>query len=413
MSKKHNNRGGNNSKGNKAMKYMVRADIKVNGTVQRKDIIGAIMGQTEGLLGDELELRNLQRTARIGHVDVEMENKGGKVHGLILIPSSLDNVETAIIASSLETIDRIGPCTAKISVMEIQDIRATKRTVVVDRAKELLLDLVNSGEAASKTVIEEVRSVLTVGTAKQFHGLTCGPNIETSSSLIVVEGRNDVRNLLNCGVKNAISADGAGSIKQELIDLANSKETVVLAIDGDRGGEMLFSQLNEMMKVDFVAQAPVGQEWELLPQKTVTKCLSMKVEAAKFAHQIKQKQEKDDKKAGVEDKNWAEDMDDTFEKPAVPKEVEDLFSHLDELAPRKAVFVMMDGTVTEPVGPKDLASTANEADGAIAIIYNGSISDKTLDIASEAAIETVIGTKQGKGYGERDDVKSWLTEVHR
>ena len=413
MSKKHNNRGGNNSKGNKAMKYMVRADIKVNGTVQRKDIIGAIMGQTEGLLGDELELRKLQRTARIGHVDVEMENKGGKVHGLILIPSSLDNVETAIIASSLETIDRIGPCTAKISVMEIQDIRATKRTVVVDRAKELLLDLVNSGEAASKTVIEEVRSVLTVGTAKQFHGLTCGPNIETSSSLIVVEGRNDVRNLLNCGVKNAISADGAGSIKQELIDLANSKETVVLAIDGDRGGEMLFSQLNEMMKVDFVAQAPVGQEWELLPQKTVTKCLSMKVEAAKFAHQIKQKQDADDQKAGVEDKNWAEDMDDTFEKPSVPKEVEELFSHLDELAPRKAVFVMMDGTVTEPVGPKDLASTANEADGAIAIIYNGSISDKTLDIASEAAIETVIGTKQGKGYGERDDVKSWLTEVHR
>jgi len=413
MAKKHNNRGGNNSKGNKAMKYMVRADIKVNGTVQRKDIIGAIMGQTEGLLGDELELRKLQRTARIGHVDVEMENKGGKVHGLILIPSSLDNVETAIIASSLETIDRIGPCTAKISVIEIQDIRATKRTVVVDRAKELLLDLVNSGEAASKTVIEEVRSVLTVGTAKQFHGLTCGPNVESSSSLIVVEGRNDVRNLLNCGVKNAISADGAGSIKQELIDLANGKETVVLAIDGDRGGEMLFSQLNEMMKVDFVAQAPVGQEWELLPQKTVTKCLSMKVEASKFAHQIKQKQASDDKKAGVEDKNWADDMDETFEKTSAPKEVQEFFTHLEDVPPRKAVFVMVDGTVTDPVGVKDLASAANEADGAIAIIYNGSINDKTLDIASEAAIETVVGTKEGKGYGKRDDVQSWLTEVHR
>ena len=413
MAKKHNNRGGNNSKGNKAMKYMVRADIKVNGTVQRKDIIGAIMGQTEGLLGDELELRKLQRTARIGHVDVEMENKGGKVHGLILIPSSLDNVETAIIASSLETIDRIGPCTAKITVIEIQDIRATKRTVVVDRAKELLLDLVNSGEAASKTVIEEVRSVLTVGTAKQFHGLTCGPNVESSSSLIVVEGRNDVRNLLNCGVKNAISADGAGSIKQELIDLANGKETVILAIDGDRGGEMLFSQLNEMMKVDFVAQAPVGQEWELLPQKTVTKCLSMKIEASKFAHQLKQKQDADDEKAGVEDKNWADDMDETFEKATAPQEVQEFFNHLDEVPPRKAVFVMMDGTVTDPVGPKDLAIAANEADGAIAIIYNGTISDKTLDIASEAAIETVVGTKEGKGYGKRDDVQTWLAEVHR
>ena len=168
-----------------------------------------------------------------------------------------------------------------------------------------------------------------------------------------------------------------------------------------------------MMKVDFVAQAPVGQEWELLPQKTITKCLSMKVEASKFAHQIKQKQDADDQKAGVEDKNWADDMDETFEKETAPQEVQEFFTHLDDVPPRKAVFVMMDGTVTDPVGPKDLATAANEADGAIAIIYNGSISDKTLDIASEAAIETVVGTKEGKGYGKRDDVQSWLTEVHR
>ena len=395
------------------MKYQIRADIKVNGTVQRKDIIGAIMGQTEGLLGDELELRKLQRTARIGHVDVEMDSKGGKVHGLIIIPSSLDNVETAIIASSLETIDRIGPCTAKISVIEIQDIRATKRTIVVDRAKQLLLDLVNSGEAASKTVIEEVRSVLTVGTATSFHGLTCGPNVESSSSLIVVEGRNDVKNLLNSGVKNAISADGAGNMKQELIDLANSKETVILAIDGDRGGEMLFSQLNQMMKVDFVAQAPVGQEWELLPQKTITKCLSMKIEASKFAHQVSKKQAEDDQKAGVEDKNWTEDMDDTYEAKKAPDEIKEFFDHLDNLDKNKALFVMMDGSISDPVGPSKLASAADEADGAVAIVFNGPVSERTLEIASQAAIETVVGTKAGKGYGDRDDVKSWLAEVHR
>ena len=410
---KKGNRGGNSSKSNKAMKYQIRADIKVNGTVQRKDIIGAIMGQTEGLLGDELELRKLQRTARIGHVDVEMDSKGGKVHGLIIIPSSLDNVETAIIASSLETIDRIGPCTAKISVIEIQDIRATKRTIVVDRAKQLLLDLVNSGEAASKTVIEEVRSVLTVGTATSFHGLTCGPNVESSSSLIVVEGRNDVRNLLNSGVKNAISADGAGNMKQELIDLANSKETVILAIDGDRGGEMLFSQLNQMMKVDFVAQAPVGQEWELLPQKTITKCLSMKIEASKFAHQVSKKQAEDDQKAGVEDKNWTEDMDDTYEAKKAPDEIKEFFDHLDNLDKNKALFVMMDGSISDPVGPSKLASAADEADGAVAIVFNGPVSERTLEIASQAAIETVVGTKAGKGYGDRDDVKSWLAEVHR
>ena len=141
--------------------------------------------------------------------------------------SSMDNVETAIIASSLETIDRIGPCNAIIKVTQISDIRATKRTAVVDRAKELLLTLVNTGEAASKTVIEEVRSVLTVGTAKSFHGLTCGPNVESSSSLIIVEGRNDVRNLLNCGVRTPSVRTALETSESKNIDLANGKESVV------------------------------------------------------------------------------------------------------------------------------------------------------------------------------------------
>ena len=190
MGKRNNSGGGKGGGKAKAMKYLIKADLKVNGNVQRKDIIGAIMGQTEGLLGEELELRKLQRTARIGHVDVEVKSSGGKVNGEILIPSSMDNVETAIIASSLETIDRIGPCAAKIVVTEIQDVRSTKVNAVIDRAKDLLLDMVNSGDAATKTVIEEVRSVLTVGTAKNYHGLTCGPNVESSESLIIVEGRN-------------------------------------------------------------------------------------------------------------------------------------------------------------------------------------------------------------------------------
>jgi DNA primase len=412
MAQQRNNRDSGHHQKQKAMKYLIRADIKVNGSVQRKDIIGAIMGQTEGLLGDELEIRKLQRTARIGHVDVEIESKGGKVHGVISVPSSMDNVETSIIASALETIDRIGPCAAVIKVIDIQDVRATKRTAVVDRAKELLLGLVNSGEAASKTVIEEVRSVLTTGTATSFHGLTCGPNVESSTSLIIVEGRNDVRNLLNCGVKNAISADGAGDMKQELIDLANSKETVILAIDGDRGGEMLFSQLIETLQVDFVAQAPVGQEWELLPQKTVTKCLSMKVEATKFSHTLKKKQESDSGNSS-EDKNWTEDMPEEYVVEEAPAEVQEFFDHLDNLEPKKAVFIMVDGTVSEPVGASTLAKKANEADGAIAMVFNGPVSDRTLEIASEAAIPTVIGTKAGKGFAAREDVKSWLSEDHR
>ena len=396
------------------MKYLIKADIKVNGTVQRKDIIGAIMGQTEGLLGDELELRKLQRTARVGHVDVETETKGGKVHGLILIPSSMDNVETAIIGSALETIDRIGPCQAKITVVEISDVRATKRTAVVDRAKELLLQLVNSGEAASKTVVEEVRSVLTVGTATNYHGLTCGPNVQSSSSLIIVEGRNDVINLLNCGVKNAISADGAGDIKQELIDLANGKESVTLAIDGDRGGEMLFRQLHAILRVDFVAQAPRGQEWELLPQKTITKSLSMKVEAAKFEKKMAKEDKEDKKKHGGSDKGeWAEELPEVFESEVAPAEIQEMIDHLDALGKNKAMFVLADGSVGEEMGAAAIAKTASSTEGVKVLIINGPVNERLQEIASEASIETVIGTKPGKGFSKEGAAKSWFSEMHR
>lgn len=402
MGKKHNAGGkGGHGKSNKVMKYLIKADLKVNGNVQRKDIIGAIMGQTEGLLGEDLELRKLQRTARIGHVDVEVKSSAGKVNGEILIPSSMDNVETAIIASSLETIDRIGPCAAKIVVTEIQDVRSTKVNAVIDRAKDLLLEMVNSGDAATKTVIEEVRSVLTVGKAKNFHGLTCGPNVESSDSLILVEGRNDVRNLLNFGIKNAISCDGAGTIKQELIDLAAAKDTVTLAIDGDRGGEMLFRQLHEIMKIDFVAQAPVGQEWELLPQKTVTKCLQQKVEVEKFAAKLPEDEPSDDPDA------WLDETE-----TEAPAEVHEYFDHIADLKKNNAVFVNVDGTVSDAVGPSKLAAAADDADGAVAIVINGAVSDRILDIASEAAIETVVGTKEGKGFSKRDDVKAWLSEKH-
>jgi len=405
-------RGGGGNDGGRgkstAMKYEIRADIKINGTVQRKDIIGAIMGQTEGLLGDDLELRKLQRTARVGHVDVETNTSNGKVHGLITIPSSLDNVETAIIASSLETIDRIGPCNAIIKVLEIRDIRATKRTTVVERAKELLLDLVNNGESATKTVIEEVRSVLTVGQAQNFHGLTCGPNVESSASLIIVEGRNDVKNLLNCGIKNAISADGAGDIKQELVDLAATKDTVIVAIDGDRGGEMLFQQLHGMMKVDFVAQAPVGQEWELLPQKTVTTSLSKKEDANKFAARLEKKQKDDDAAAGVPEKDWAEGMNDEFD---APEEIQDMMGLVDGLERNHAQFVMADGSTSEAIPAKELAERAEEADGAVAIVVNSTINDRMIEIASTAAIPTLVGTKPGKGFEATDDVDVWFTKA--
>src|SRR3989344_964163 len=97
-------------------KYVIQANIEIDGIVERPDVIGAIFGQTEGLLGTELELRELQRSGRIGRIDVRTEIKSGKTSGEIIIPSSLDKAETAIIAAASETIQRIGPCNARVKI---------------------------------------------------------------------------------------------------------------------------------------------------------------------------------------------------------------------------------------------------------------------------------------------------------
>ena len=191
-------------------KYVIHATIRVDGTVARKDVVGAIFGQTEGLLGEGLQLRKLQRTGRIGHVDVNLNNHKGRVQGVIEVSSSIDQVSTAVIGAALETIDRIGPCKAVIKVKQIENIRSAKRDHVIDRAKQLLLEIVNSASGESKNILYEVKAVLTLETEVEFEEMTAGPNVKKSDSISIVEGRNDVPNLLKFGINHAIATMGSG-----------------------------------------------------------------------------------------------------------------------------------------------------------------------------------------------------------
>ena len=160
--------------------------------------------------GEELQLRDLQRSGRIGHVDVSLNQRKGSVNGEITLTTSMDQVSTSVIGASLETIDRIGPCKASIRVQRIENVVSAKRDVVIDRAKRLLMDLIGSGADESKNILDEVRSVLTVDTEVNVSGMTAGPNVKKSDGIIIVEGRNDVRNLLKYGIKNAIAMMGSG-----------------------------------------------------------------------------------------------------------------------------------------------------------------------------------------------------------
>ncbi len=258
-------------------KYIVHASINIDGIVDRPDVIGAIFGQTEGLLGADLELRELQRSGRIGRIEVETETRSGKTKGSIVVPSSLDKAETAIVGAALEVIQRIGPCNAKIKVEKLEDVRVSKRQFVIERAKELLKKLMDSGMPDSQELADEVAYSVRVMEITEFgkERLPAGPGVEDSDEIIVVEGRADVLNLLKHGIKNAVAINGT-SVPSTIVELCNRK-IVTVFVDGDRGGDLIIKELTSVTDIDFVTKAPDGKEVEEITKKEIHKALRSRI----------------------------------------------------------------------------------------------------------------------------------------
>ncbi len=262
-----------------AAKYIVHANINIDGVVDRPDVIGAIFGQTEGLLGSDLELRELQRSGRIGRIEVNVNTSSGRTQGEIIIPSSLDKTETAIVAAALEIIQRIGPCTAKMGIRKIEDVRVSKRQFVIERAKALLREFTDSSMPDSQELADEVAQSVRMTEVQEYgrEKLAAGPAIEDSEEVILVEGRADVLNLLKHGFKNIIALNGT-SVPQTVRDLTRRK-TATVFVDGDRGGDLIIRALLSTADIDFVCKAPDGKEVEEITKKEIHKALRSRITA--------------------------------------------------------------------------------------------------------------------------------------
>jgi len=252
-------------------KYLIHASIAADGVVERSDVVGAVFGQTEGLLGDELDLRDLQQSSKVGRIDVQIDSENGQSFGRITIASSLDKVETAILAASLETIDRVGPCQASVEVTDIEDVREAKRRQVIDRAKELLAGSFDESVMDSSKLLEEVRESVRIEDITEYHGLPAGPRVADSDAIIVVEGRADVLTLLQYGIKNAVGVEGT-NVPESVAKLTEER-TVTAFLDGDRGGELILRELAQVGDVDYVVFAPEDRSVEDLARHEVMSAL--------------------------------------------------------------------------------------------------------------------------------------------
>jgi len=232
------------------------------------------------LLGTDLDLRELQRTGRIGRIEVDIKSEGGNSEGEITIPSSLDSAETALIAAAVETIERVGPCTAEITLNNVEDVRTVKREYVMDRAKGILKNMMEKGMTDSGDASDKIKESVRTEEIGSYKGLDCGPAMKESEELIVVEGRADVINLLRHGIKNTVAVGGT-SIPDAVVELAKEK-SVTLLVDGDRGGELIAREFMQKVDIDFVAQAPMGKEVEELTQKELFKTIREKVPSSQF-----------------------------------------------------------------------------------------------------------------------------------
>ncbi|HJJ70501.1 MAG TPA: DNA primase DnaG [Methanocorpusculum sp.] len=260
-------------------KYLIHINIEAEGVVEKTDVVGAIFGQTEGLLGEDMDLRDLQRSGRVGRIDVTLTSKHGKTAGDLYIASSLDRAETAILAAALETIERIGPCVSRISVEGIEDLRAIKRRKIVDRAKELLMESFDEVGLSTNEILAEVREASRIVkiTAIGDERLPAGPTVLESDAIIILEGRADVLNLLRCGIKNTVAVEGT-KVPEIVAELSRKKNTTVF-VDGDRGGDLILKELLQVADVDFVAFSPRGRSVEDMTRKEIIKSLRNKVSA--------------------------------------------------------------------------------------------------------------------------------------
>ncbi len=355
----------------------------MEGVVEKPDVIGALFGQTEGLFGPELDLRELQKSGRIGRIEISLESKQDKTNGKINIPTSLDRVSTAIIAASIESIDRVGPCKAIVTLNKIEDIRDARRRLIIDRAKDVLRKWTVETMPGTDDIFREVSEMLRLARVENYgpEGLTAGPELSSAKQIIVVEGRADVINLLRAGIQNTIAVEGA-KIPQTIIKLCKEREATAF-LDGDRGGDLILKELKQVTSIKYVARAPRGKEVEDLTFKEIEKALKTKVpmEKVKLKKEPQQPQQK----------------------KLVPKQFVETSKEL--TGTLEAVLLDKDLKKIDQIPVRELATKLQQMKDIDTVVFDGVITQRLVDIAAEKNIKYLIAARVSKAMKQPLNLK--------
>jgi DNA primase len=332
-------------------KYVIEGRIEVDGPVDKNDVVGAVFGQTEGIFSSELDLRELQKTGRIGRIEINVNTQGNRAVGRIVVPTNLDKYTTSLLAAMIESIDRVGPYQARVTIEKIEDTRLEKRKRIVERAKEILAAWERQKVPEDDLILRELEEALVKTKVVEYgpEKLPAGPELESSDEIIIVEGRADVINLLRYGYKNTVAVEGV-KIPRSIAGLTRRKKRVIAFLDGDRGGDLILQELLQNCKIDAVARAPYGKEVEQLTAKEVHEALEHAVPPEEA---LKAREYVEKKSLPVDLKSFAKDVEGSLTAVLLNGDGQEVarmpVSELAmKLAGEKSVkYVVFDGVVTQ------------------------------------------------------------------
>ena len=384
------------------MKYLIRARAEIDGIVDKSDIVGAIFGQTEGLFSPDFDLRELQDKGRIGRIVVDIRQQGSKTIAEILVPSNLDKAETALVAAMIEFVDKVGPYSARIKVIDIIDVRYEKIRKITERAKEILKKWFREKTIDVKEIINEIETSIKAGELIYYGSdrLPAGPEVDSSDTVIIVEGRADVINMLKYGYRNVIALEGArGKIPETIVNLSKRKKTIVF-LDGDHAGDLILKELLRVAKVDYIARAPPGREVEELTGKEIARTLKNAVPAKIYLQQLAKEVPEakvEERKAYAEAKREGTvvgevSVAETIQVPAnIVEDIKNIRGTLE-------AFIYNDRwELLDKVPVRDLVDylLTTSKNGIYAIIMDGIITQRVVDAASVKGVKLIIGARVG------------------
>jgi DNA primase len=390
------------------VKYHVKLKFEVDGLVEKADIIGAIFGQTEGLLGPEMNLNELQKVSKVGRIEVNVDTKSNTAKGDALIPMSTDISTAALIAAAIESIDKVGPFQARFGLVGIDDIRAIKKKVIVDRAKKIVQEWATKTISEGEEMLKDVYDASKPGKLTAFGKaqLACGTGVFDSDWIILVEGRADVINLLRAGFDNAIAIEGA-KIDETVTKLTEGKR-VVAFLDGDRAGDLILKELQGLVKIDRILRAPAGREVEECTPLEIAEILrettpyvsSSTQHGQPFQHSQQHsetrqlsKREKQEQLTEIQQQTQiASSSGDGLQEEdnaGILSAVREVYPQINETLEAVLLDSSMRTLLKIPVS--DVVKKLNITEGATLLVLDGIVTQRLVEAADKAGIQYIVG----------------------